>query len=115
QASGCSIIVDDVTYFNESPFQDMVIAQAVNTVSDAGVLFFSSAGNSGNKNDATSGTWEGDFLAGGASGAPLTAVGTLHDFGGGLTHNTVAEGGSSRRVDLFWADPNGASANDYDL
>jgi hypothetical protein len=115
QAAGCSIIVDDVTYFNESPFQDMVIAQAVNSVSDAGVLFFSSAGNSGNKNDGTSGVWEGDFLAGGAAGSPLTTTGTLHDFGGGLTYNTVADGGSSRRVDLFWADPNGASANDYDL
>ena len=114
QAAGCSIIVDDVTYFNESPFQDMVIAQAVNTVSNAGVLFFSSAGNSGNQNDGTSGVWEGDFLAGGVAGAPLTTAGTLHDFGGGLTYNT-ATGGNSRRVDLFWADPTGASANDYDL
>lgn len=115
QAAGCSVIVDDVTYFNESPFQDMVIAQAVNTVSAAGVLYFSSAGNSGNLNDGTSGTWEGDFLDGGAAGAPISTAGTLHDFGGGTTYNAVVSGGSSRRVDLFWADPNGASTNDYDL
>ena len=114
QAAGCSIIVDDVTYFNESPFQDMVIAQAVNTVSNAGTLFFSSAGNSGNKNDGTSGVWEGNFTPGGAAGAPLTTAGTLHDFGGGLTYNSVTSA-SSGRVDLFWSDPNGASANDYDL
>ncbi|MBL9115254.1 MAG: choice-of-anchor D domain-containing protein [Verrucomicrobiaceae bacterium] len=114
QKAGCSVIVDDITYFNESPFQDMVISQAVKTVSDAGVLYFSSAGNSGNKNDATSGAWEGDFLSGGAAAAPVTTVGDLHDFGG-VNYNTVASGGSSRRVDLFWSDPLGASSNDYDL
>ena len=114
QAAGCSIIVDDVSYFNESPFQDMIIAQAVNAVSEAGVLFFSAAGNSGNKNDATSGVWEGDFTPGGTPSPPLTSAGIVHDFGGGMTYNT-AIGGSNPRVDLFWADPNGASTNDYDL
>ncbi|WP_146854126.1 choice-of-anchor D domain-containing protein, partial [Brevifollis gellanilyticus] len=115
QAAGCTIIVDDVGYFNESPFQDQVISQAVKTVSDAGVLYFSSAGNSGNKNDGTSGTWEGDFVSGGAVAAPVTGTGTLLDFGGATTFNTVTAGGSSRRVDLFWSDPDLASANDYDL
>ena len=33
QAAGCRIIVDDVLYYNESPFQDGPIAQAVNDVS----------------------------------------------------------------------------------
>jgi hypothetical protein len=89
----CDIIVDDVGYSNETPFQDGqgplvvstsdggVIAQAVNDVAASGALYFSSAGNSGNKNDGTSGTWEGDFLSGGASAAPLPA-GNVHDFGG---------------------------------
>jgi subtilisin-like proprotein convertase family protein len=114
QKAGCSVIVDDITYFNESPFQDMIISQAVKTVSDAGALYFSSAGNSGNKNDGTSGTWEGDFLSGGAAAAPVTTVGDLHDFGG-FNYNTVGPDGSNRRVDLFWSDPLGASNNDYDL
>jgi len=40
-ASNCNVIVDDVTYFNESPFQDgQPIAQAVKRASDAGVLYF---------------------------------------------------------------------------
>jgi hypothetical protein len=73
---GCSIIVDDVSYPNESPFQDGVISQAVNTVSAAGVMYFSSAGNSGNKNDGTSGTWEEDFVSGGAVAAPVTGTET---------------------------------------
>lgn len=115
QAAGCSIIVDDFTYYNESPFQDATIAQAVNTVSAAGVMFFSCARNSGNKNDNTAGTWEGDFADGGAATSPVTTTGNLHSFSAGLTYNTVGSGGSLRRVDLFWSDPLGGSSNDYDL
>ena len=115
QAAGCSVIVDDVSYFDESPFQDMVVSQAVTTVSNAGVMYFSSARNSGNLDDGTSGTWEGDFVSGGAAGSPVTTAGNLLNFGGGVTFNTVGTGGSSRRVDLFWSDPLGASTNDYDL
>ncbi len=111
RSAGCDIIVDDVSYFNESPFQNGPIAQAVNDVSASGALYFSSAGNSGNKNDGTSGTWEGDFRDGGTT--PIS-TGRIHDFGG-ATFNTVAAGGSSRRADLFWPDPLGASTNDYDL
>jgi Subtilase family len=114
QAAGCSVIVDDVTYFNESPFQDGPISQAVNAVTAAGALYFSSARNSGNEDDGTSGTWEGDFLDGGAVSPPLPGSGRLHDFGG-ATFDAVALGGNRRRLDLFWADPLGASGNDYDL
>ncbi|HEX4872677.1 MAG TPA: hypothetical protein VFV27_10210, partial [Nevskiaceae bacterium] len=64
-ADGCDVIVDDVIYFDESPFQDGPVAQAVNQVTAAGVLYFSSAGNEGNLTDGTSGTWEGDFTPNG--------------------------------------------------
>jgi hypothetical protein len=109
--SRCDIIIDDVTYFNESPFQDGVIAQAVNAVTADGALYFSSAANSGNKNDNTSATWEGDFVDGGAFSRNGQALGRLHSFGA-ATQNTAIKGGN---VDLFWADPLGASANDYDV
>src|SRR6185295_18726550 len=84
RAAGCDIIVDDVGYFVESPFQDGqapsvisptnggVVAQAVKDVATSGALYFSSAGNSGNLNDGTSGVWEGDFNAGAAAAAPVT-------------------------------------------
>jgi subtilisin-like proprotein convertase family protein len=111
-AAGCRIIVDDVIYFVESPLQDGPISQAVNDVSSAGTLFFSSAGNGGSKLKGTSGTWEGDFKDGGP--ATLVGNGRLHDFGG-LTYNTVVPGGSFTRMDLFWADPLSASTNDYDV
>ncbi len=110
----CDIIIDDVGYFNESPFQDGVIARAVNQVTADGALFFSSAGNAGNKSDNQSGTWEGDFVDGGTFTTGGQTAGRIHNFGG-VTDNRVVSGGSSRHVDLFWADPLGAAANDYDV
>ena len=61
RAAGCDVIVDDVVYSDESPFQDGPIAIAVNEVTASGALYFSSAGNEGNVNDGTSSVWEGDF------------------------------------------------------
>ena len=123
QAAGCNIIIDDVYYFVESPLQDGqtgtsqtnggIIAQAVKDVAAAGVLYFASAGNSGNKNDNTSGTWEGDYVDGGAAGGPLVGAGQLHNFGG-VTYNTLLAS-IDNPISLFWADPLGGSANDYDL
>lgn len=127
RTAGCDIIVDDVTYFVETPFQDGqasgvispgnagVVIQAVNDVtvgSQAGAIYFSSAGNSGNKTDGTSGVWEGDFVNGGGTAAPIPAGNDLHNFGGGVTQNPLTVGG---RPILKWADPLGGSTNDYDL
>jgi hypothetical protein len=44
-AAGADIIVDDIRYFAEPFFQDGIIAQAIDTVSAMGVMYFSSAGN----------------------------------------------------------------------
>ena len=117
QAAGCNIIVDDELYNDEPPFQDGIVAQAVNTVTANGVLYFSSASNSGNKDDGTSGTWEGDFTDGGLTPAPLE-TGRIHNFATGINANTClgsGPGGTQLRADLFWSDPLGASTNDYDL
>jgi hypothetical protein len=113
QEAGCIIIVDDETYFNESPFQDGPIARAVSEVTAKGVLYFSSAANSGSKKHNSSGTWEGDFTDGGT--APAALRGQLHAFSPGVTVNQVLREGSFRRVDLFWADPLGRSSNQYNL
>ena len=120
--AGCDIIVDDVLYFVETPFQDgqtyysptngAIIAQAVKNVAASGALYFSSAGNSGRVDFGSSGTWEGDFVDGGAATLPLPA-GRLHNFGS-ATFNTITQA-SGNRNSLFWSDPLGASGNDYDL
>jgi len=112
--SGCRVLVDDEGYFSESPFQDDAIAQAVNTVTAGGALYFSAAGNSGNLDSGTSGTWEGDFVDGGAAVFPISEAGRLHSFGA-ANYDTVVTGGSTRRADLFWSDRLGGAANDYDL
>jgi hypothetical protein len=118
RAAGCDIIVDDVGYFREAVFADDNVAQAVNSVTASGALYFSSAGNEGNKDDNTSGVWEGDFLDSGTgtAGTVTIAGGTFHNFGGGVTNDQLTQGnGGNAPIGLFWSDPLGGSGNDYDL
>ena len=116
-AQGCNIIVDDVFYFAEPFFQNGVIAQAVNEVREAGVLYFSAAGNSGTN------AYEAAFR-------PLSTItglsgGPLHDFDAGPGEDaflrfTLPVGQSVTFV-LQWDEPffsvsGGAGAqNDVDL
>jgi subtilisin-like proprotein convertase family protein len=113
----CDIIIDDVVYFFESPYQDDIIAQAVDDVTADGAMYFSSAGNEGNVDDGTSGTWEGDFKpAGSLSTLPASGY-TVHSFGNGVIENRIEVTGGP--LILHWSDPgtldNPASSNDYDL
>ena len=116
-AAGCKVIVDDITYFDEGVFQDTIVQQAVNQVTAAGVVYLSSAGNSGSLTRATSGTWEGDFLSGGTPPAPIGAGGGLvHNFGTpGTPQNFNRLTGTTPIVIINWSDPFAASSNDYDL
>jgi subtilisin-like proprotein convertase family protein len=113
---GCDVIIDDVIYFFESPYTDDIIAQAVNDVTADGAMFFSSAGNSGNFDDGTSGTWEGDFRAAGSL-ASLPDGTTVHNFGGGVISNRIELSGGP--LILHWSDPGTLdlplSSNDYDV
>src|SRR5262249_24518745 len=96
------------------PFQGGIIARAVNDVTADGALYFSAAGNNGNVNDGTSGTWEGDFADGGTLVTlPSTKGYTVHDFGDGNISNRVEQTGAPTL--LYWSDPLGRSGNDYDL
>ena len=108
RAAGCDVIVDDVSYFLEPAFQDGPIAQAVASVQAAGALYFSSAANSGNLTKGTSGTWEGDWVASGVlfDGFPTQLFGAL-------PYDVLTNRGSV--ITLKWSDPQGGSANDYDL
>lgn len=114
---GCNIIIDDVAYFDEPAFQDGITAQAVNAVTAAGALYFSSAGNSGSLAKGTSGVFEGDFNdAGSLAFSAGSKAGTIHNFG---TVNTPVNGdiitSTGFLYNLNWSDAWGASGNDYDL
>jgi uncharacterized repeat protein (TIGR01451 family) len=114
QTAGCNIIVDDVFYADEPVFQDGMIAQAVNTVTAGGVLYFSSAGNEGNFDAGTAGYFEGDFNDSGSPAFPNgSKPGTLHNFHTGFPGDPITSPGEGYA--LQWADPFGASTNDYDL
>ena len=86
----------------------------MNDVTAAGALYFSSASNSGNKDDGTSATWEGDFVDSGQTFNSGKSVGKIHTFG-----SSVANAGTSSQQSetsaFFWADPLGHSTNDYDM
>jgi hypothetical protein len=122
-APKCDIIIDDVSYSNESGLHDgqpapsdanlALITQAVNDVTAAGVLYFSSAANSGNKVFGTSGAWEGDFTPG-VTPPLLAGAGPLLIWNGAsavLNPLTAA----TNDVVIQWSDPIGGSCNDYDL
>ncbi len=111
-AAGCDIIVDDVGHLLASVFQDGPAAQAVESVYQQGVTYFSAAGNSGNFDGGTSGVWEGDFKS-----STLEIEGqeyVVHDFGGGIQFNELRDDPLSV-ISLQWSDPFGGSNNDYDL
>jgi hypothetical protein len=115
RAAGCDVLVDDVLYVTEPVFQDGVIAEAVDTVVADGAVYFSASGNFGNRNDGTSGVWEGDFLG---TANPLASFDleydSSQDFGGGNALNTITAD-SQFGYTLQWSDPQGLSNNDYDL
>ncbi|HQQ78663.1 MAG TPA: S8 family serine peptidase, partial [Thermoanaerobaculia bacterium] len=112
----CDIIIDDVFYFDEPVFQDGIVAQAVNTVTAAGALYFSAAGNEGSVAKGTSGYFEGDFND---TGSPVFTFpggaksGTIHNFGG--ANGDIITTAGPFAYTLNWSDPATASANDYDL
>jgi hypothetical protein len=118
--AGCNVIVDDVIYFAEPMFQDGIIAQAVNSVVDSGVAYFSSAGNQDRR------SYESAYRS---SGISITIddipFGVAHDFdpGGGLDiyQSITIPGNTSLAVSFQWDSPyfsvsgNSGSSNDLDI
>src|SRR3954452_20835685 len=115
--AGCDVIADDVVYYNESPFQDGPIAQSVNAVTADGALYFTSAGNEGYTIDDTSGNYENDFRGSGRSVGKF--AGEAHDFDPGPAVQVFEplsdDSSAGVPVTLWWADPLGGAADDYDL
>ena len=112
--AGADVIVGGSIYLRESVFQDNLVTQAVNAAVADGCVYVSAAGDFGNLNDGSSAVWEGDFAAGTPMRVNGTQVGVRHDFGGGVEENRITRDSYYEFI-LQWADPLGASANDYDL
>ena len=115
--AGANVIVDDIGYALEAVFQDGIVSKGVNVAVTDGCFFFSAGGNDGNLTYGTTGVWEGDYAAGTSLIVDGETLGVRHDFGGGMEANEVSGSGFSgvSAIVLQWADPLGASANDYDL
>ncbi|HET6878058.1 MAG TPA: S8 family serine peptidase [Jatrophihabitans sp.] len=111
--AGCDVIVDDVYYYDEGVFQDGPVARAVNAVTSDGALYFSSAGNSGNLDDGTSGEWQGDFTPYTAQNGDVWA--DFDPTGGIQNADPVAASYGAHPAVLQWADRLNGSSNDYDL
>jgi subtilisin-like proprotein convertase family protein len=114
--SHCDVLVDDILWLNEDPFQDGPIAQSVNAVTADGALYFSSAGNEGNSIDGTSGNYEATFVSSRRSIAKFQGV--AHDFAPGPAvqlFEPLSDASVGVPVTLFWADPLGRARDDYDL
>ena len=111
--AGADVIVDDIGYLADAVFQDGIVARGVNAAVANGCSHFSSAGNSGNLNDGTAGVWEGDFAAGPTITVGGRPIGVSHLFGTTNLNRITDYAGNV--MCLQWADPLGASSNDYDL
>jgi subtilisin family serine protease len=108
-----NVIVDDVIYFAEPMFMPGAIAQAADTVAQAGIPYFSSAGNQARasyeapyKEILDNGNFGRNLNRGVAPGPNAMRV---HDFGSGDTAQTISmiqAGGSSFVILSFqWDQP----------
>ena len=111
------VIVDDVIYFAEPMFMPGAIAQGADTVSEAGIPYFSSAGNQARASYESAyrvivdnGNFGRNLNRGAAPGPNAIRV---HDFGGGDTAQTISmiQGGGSSFVILSfqWDQPHFSS------
>jgi PKD repeat protein len=126
-AAGADVIVDDLLYLNEPMFQDGIVAQAVDSVTSGGAVYYSAAGNAGLE------SYEGPFVDSGeilciefflplGDCDPIyERVGRMHDFDPGpavdnYQHVTVPLNGVLT-VAMQWNEPFGGAGpkTDHDV
>jgi subtilisin family serine protease len=103
-ASAADVVVDDLGFLTEPFFEDGPVAQTAGAAVAAGVSYHSAAGND-----------QGRYLVDDYRAGP----GNFHDFDAGpgqaVLNRAVIPAGGRLRCFLQWADPFGASSNDYDM
>lgn len=113
--ANADIINDDVIYLDEPMFQDGIIAQAIDTVKQNGVAYFSAAGNNGLQ------SYESAYRNSGVRG--YSARSKRHDFDGGASTDSLMQvtipANSQILFVLQWNDPfysvSGAPGADTDM
>jgi hypothetical protein len=121
RAAGSTVIVDDITFFDEPMFQDGPVSVAVNEVTAAGVPYYSSAANS---NVIVAGQNVGSFEApafrpGGACLASDPG-GSCMDFNPNPgtpdpSWGILVNPGNSFRAILQWSEPRNGVTTDLDI
>jgi hypothetical protein len=112
QRAGANIIVDDIGFSTSTLFQDGVAAQAVTAAVDAGILYFSAAGNDSDR------SYESVFRP----GTTFTYRGSTYeaqdfDAGAGVDVFQSIQLPKQGAIDLIlnWDQPIGQVANDVEL
>ncbi|HEY2479696.1 MAG TPA: S8 family serine peptidase [Solirubrobacterales bacterium] len=113
--AGADVIVDDVGYFGEPFFQDGPIADAIQKVTEDGVVYLTAAGNNNLEDEAGNGiaSWErSDFHDAACPGVVASQVGeaasNCMNFSPSATDPTfgiTVAPKSTLTVDLQWAEP----------
>ncbi len=123
QQAGCNVICDDVGYFDEPMFSDGPVGQAIDRVTAAGAVYFSSAGNDGSSgyvgtftpvaNDATSQAALGTLYTN-ISAAEKLVITDFHSFGTDASGNPIlvqniripgTSADATGRLEFQWDDP----------
>ena len=126
-AGGADVIVDDLLYLNEPMFQDGIVAQAVDSAVAGGAVYYSAAGNAGNRSYEASFVDSGvifciEFFEPIGDCHPLyERVGRMHDFDAGpgvdLYQSVTIPVDGVLTIALQWDEPFGGTGpdNDHDI
>jgi subtilisin-like proprotein convertase family protein len=106
--AGCTVICDDISYFDEPYFQDGITSHVLDSLSAAGVVCASSSGNFNESG------WVGTYSN--MTGTGPLAGKNVCDFGGGNPYLPIQSvAGMSIPVYMQWNDPFPGSFNDYNI
>jgi hypothetical protein len=111
--AGCRVICDDVGYFAEPFYQTGIVGNAIQTVEQEGVIYLTSAGNSGSVGYQAA--WNPIQMATVGS----TVLRNTQDFGNGSPTQTVTvapdQDGSNARFVVQWNQPFGAATSNLEV